>query len=107
MTLSLVIGATVLTAVIAAVLGVWAAIRRGWVDKLVQAVTILGFAIPGFLIAVGLVLLFAINLGLFEPTGYVTFTDDPGGLAGSGDAADHRAGHRRHRRRGRTRSAGR
>src|SRR5690349_8177086 len=62
-TLSLVIGAIVVTALIATVLGVWAAIRHGWVDRLVQVVTILGFAIPGFLIAVGLVLVFAINLG--------------------------------------------
>jgi peptide/nickel transport system permease protein len=78
-TLSLVVGATVLTALIATVLGVWAAVRHGWVDKVVQAVTILGFAIPGFLIAVALVLVFAINLQMFDPTGYVGFTDDPGG----------------------------
>ena len=78
-TLSLVIGATVLTAVLAAVLGVWAAVRHGWVDKLVQLVTILGFAVPGFLIAVGLVLIFAINLQWFDPTGYVALTDDPAG----------------------------
>jgi peptide/nickel transport system permease protein len=82
-TLSLVIGAIVVTAVIAAVLGVWAAIRHGWVDKVVQVVTILGFAIPGFLIAVGLVLLFAINMQLFQPTGYVNFADDPSGWLAS------------------------
>jgi len=78
-TLSLVIGAIVVTALIATVLGVWAAVRHGWVDKVVQAVTILGFAIPGFLIAVGLVLVFAINLQWFDPTGYISFTDDPTG----------------------------
>jgi peptide/nickel transport system permease protein len=49
------------------------------VDRLVQVVTILGFAIPGFLIAVGLVLFFAIKLGWFDPTGYIKFTDDPAG----------------------------
>jgi peptide/nickel transport system permease protein len=76
-TLSLVILATVVTAVVAVLLGLWAAVRHGWVDKLVQAVTILGFAIPGFLIAVGLVLVFAINLGWFAPTGYTELTDDP------------------------------
>jgi len=78
-TLSLVVGAIVVTALIATVLGVWAAVRHGWVDKVVQAVTILGFAIPGFLIAVGLVLVFAINLQWFDPTGYISFTDDPTG----------------------------
>jgi peptide/nickel transport system permease protein len=78
-TLSIVIGATVLTAIVAVLLGVWAAVRRGWVDKLVQGVSILGFAIPGFLIALFLVLVFALKLGWFVPTGYVAFTDSPAG----------------------------
>jgi peptide/nickel transport system permease protein len=78
-TLALVIGATVITAIISVVLGVWAAVRHGWVDKLVQVVTILGFAIPGFLMAIWLVQVFALQLGLFQPTGYVRFTDSPGG----------------------------
>jgi peptide/nickel transport system permease protein len=78
-TLSLVLGATLLTAVIAVALGVWAAVKHGWVDKVVQAVTVLGFAIPGFLIAVGLVILFALNLKLFQPTGYVALSDSPSG----------------------------
>ncbi|MCM6763779.1 ABC transporter permease [Rathayibacter sp. ZW T2_19] len=78
-TLSLVIGATLISAVVAVVLGVWAAVRRGWADKLVQLVSILGFAIPGFLIALGLVTVFAINLRWFKPTGYVNFTDSPSG----------------------------
>ena len=69
-TLSLVIGATVLTAVVSVVLGILAATRRGWADRLVQVVAVLGFAIPGFLVALGLVLVFAINLGWFAPTGY-------------------------------------
>jgi len=76
-TLSLVIGATLLTAIVSVVLGVWAAIRGGWADKFVQGVSILGFAIPGFLIALGLVTLFALNLGWFKPTGYTNFTDSP------------------------------
>jgi peptide/nickel transport system permease protein len=76
-TLSLVIGATLLTALVSVTLGVWAAIRGGWADKLVQGVSILGFAIPGFLIALGLVTLFALNLGWFKPTGYTNFTDSP------------------------------
>jgi peptide/nickel transport system permease protein len=78
-TLSLVIGATLLTAIVAVTLGVWAAIRGGWADKVVQGVSILGFAIPGFLIALGLVTLFALNLKWFKPTGYTPFTDSPVG----------------------------
>ncbi|WP_120338070.1 ABC transporter permease [Cryobacterium soli] len=82
-TLSLVIGAILLIAIISVALGVWAAIRGGWADKVVQAVSILGFAIPGFLIALGLVTLFALNLKWFKPTGYTAFTDSPSGWAAS------------------------
>jgi peptide/nickel transport system permease protein len=78
-TLSLVIGATVLTAIVSVALGVLAATRRGWVDRLSQVVAVLGFAIPGFLVAVGLVLVFAINLGWFKPTGYTQFSESPSG----------------------------
>lgn len=76
-TLSLVIGATLISAVVAVLLGVIAATRRGWVDRVVQFLSVLGFAIPGFLIALGLVTLFAIKVHLFKPTGYVQFGDSP------------------------------
>jgi peptide/nickel transport system permease protein len=78
-TLSLVIGATLISAVLAVVLGVLAARRGGAVDRGVQVVSVLGFAIPNFLIAIGLVTLFAVRLGWFEPTGYTTFADSPSG----------------------------
>ena len=91
-TLSLVIGATVVTAVVSVALGVLAAKRRGWADRVVQVVAVLGFAIPGFLIALGLVLVFAINLGWFEPTGYTQFTESPTGWLSVDHPADHRAG---------------
>ncbi|MFF2053476.1 ABC transporter permease [Leifsonia sp. NPDC058194] len=78
-TLSLVIGATVVSAIIAVVLGVAAARRRGWVDRVVQVISILGFAIPGFLVALGLVIVLAINLHWFKPTGYVPFATSPAG----------------------------
>ena len=73
-TLSLVLGTTILTAVVATALGVWAARKRGAADRLVQVVSVLGFAIPGFLIAIFLVNVFALNLGWFKPTGYVPLT---------------------------------
>lgn len=78
-TLSLVIGATLLVAIASVALGVWAAVRRGWADKFVQFFSVLGFAIPGFLIALGLVTLFALNLKWFKPTGYVALTESPSG----------------------------
>jgi peptide/nickel transport system permease protein len=78
-TLSIVIGATLLSAIVAVILGVWAAVRRGGVDRSVQVLSVLGFAIPGFLIALALVIIFAINLHWFKPTGYIPFTDSPAG----------------------------
>ena len=78
-TLSIVLGATVLSAIVAVILGVWAAVRRGGIDRSVQVLSILGFAIPGFLIALALVLVFAINLHWFKPTGYIPFSESPSG----------------------------
>jgi peptide/nickel transport system permease protein len=82
-TLSLVIGTTILTAVVATALGVWAARKRGAADNLVQGGSVLGFAIPGFLIAIVLVNIFALNLGWFRPTGYVQLPDSFGGWLSS------------------------
>ena len=73
-TLSLVIGAIILTAIFSVILGILAARRGGAVDGTVQFLSILGFAIPGFLIALFLVLIFAINLGWFKATGYIPLT---------------------------------
>jgi len=82
-TLSIVIGATLVSAIISVVLGVLAARRGGWIDGLVQFITVIGFAIPGFLIALYLVLIFAINLGWFKATGYVQFATSPSGWLSS------------------------
>jgi len=74
-TLSLVLGATVLSAVVSILLGVLAARRGGWIDRAVQFLAVLGFAVPGFLAAIALVLVFALQLRLFAPTGFVALTD--------------------------------
>src|SRR5580692_4740402 len=73
-TLTLVFGAVIVSAVLSAVLGVWAALRGGWVDRFIQVFTVLGFAIPGFIIAVFLVRFFALGTHWFKPTGYVPLT---------------------------------
>jgi peptide/nickel transport system permease protein len=81
-TLSIVLGATIVTGIVAVGLGVLAAVRGGWVDRAVQVVSIIGFAIPAFLVALGLVLLFAIELGWFKATGYIPITTSfPGWIA--------------------------
>jgi peptide/nickel transport system permease protein len=74
-TLSIVIGTTIVTAIVSVILGVLAARRGGAADGIVQVISVLGFAVPGFLIALYLVLIFAINLQWFKATGYVPITD--------------------------------
>jgi peptide/nickel transport system permease protein len=78
-TLSLVIGAVALIAVVATTLGLVAATRRGWLDRVAQFIALIGHAIPGFLVALALVLVFALGLGWFQPTGYVPFLTSPAG----------------------------
>ena len=78
-TLELVIGATIVSGLVAVGLGVLAATRRGWIDRFVQLLAVLGFAIPNFLVALGLVTVFALQLKLFKPTGFIDLTTDPAG----------------------------
>lgn len=82
-TLSIVVGATLLAAIVAVVLGVVAARRGGVVDAVTQFVSVVGFAIPGFLIALALVIVFAIQLGWFKATGYVPISTSLGGWVAS------------------------
>lgn len=76
-TISLAVGSVLLTALIGIVLGALAATRRGWLDRTVQVMAVLGQAIPGFLMALFLVIVFAINLDWFPATGYTRFAVSP------------------------------
>lgn len=78
-TLSLVIGSTLVTIVVSIALGIRAATSGGWIDKAVQFLTTLGEAVPNFLMALGLVLVFGIALQWFQPTGYVRASDSIAG----------------------------
>lgn len=77
-TFSIVLIVIVITAVVSVGLGMAAAVRRGWIDRLVQVLAIVGYAIPSFIIAIILVTLFAIQLKLFPATGFTPITQDPG-----------------------------
>lgn len=78
-TLAIVTAATILIAVVSMVLGVLAATRRGWIDNAVQILSVLGFAIPNFILAVLLASVFAIRLGWFKAVGYQALLDSPAG----------------------------
>lgn len=78
-TLSLMVGVTLVTAVLAFGLGVWAGVRRGAVDRFVQVAGVAGYALPGFLVTLVLVLVFAVQLGWFPAIGYIPVAQSPSG----------------------------
>ena len=71
-TLTLVVVTLVLTAVLSVLIGVAAAVYGGWIDRVIQPLSVLGAAIPAFIIAIGLVFAFAIRFRFFPATGYVS-----------------------------------
>ena len=76
-TVTLAIGAILLSTLVAFALGVTAALRRGWLDGALQVLGIVGFAVPGFWLALVLVSTFALKLQLFPATGFVPFATSP------------------------------
>ncbi|MFF0525211.1 ABC transporter permease [Actinomadura nitritigenes] len=78
-TVSLMVGVTLVTAVVSFLLGVWAGVRRGAVDRFVQVLGVAGYALPGFLVTLVLVLVFAVKLDWFPAIGYIPFAESPGG----------------------------
>ncbi|MFJ3804281.1 ABC transporter permease [Streptomyces sp. NPDC090088] len=70
-TLSIVFAGLLLAAVLSVALGTAAALRGGWVDRLVQFAAVLGTAVPSFLIALVLAVTLAVRLGWLPATGYV------------------------------------
>lgn len=81
-TLSLVIASIGLSAVLSAVLGIAAGLRPfSWIDKSVKAGSVVLFALPGFWVAVVLVMTFAVQLKWFPAIGYTPITTSvPGWL---------------------------
>lgn len=82
-TLSLILCTIIFTAIISVVLGVTAALYGGWVDRVLQFISVLGAAVPGFILAIGLVFAFAIAIPYFPATGYIPLTESLQGWAWS------------------------
>ncbi|MFJ2620973.1 ABC transporter permease [Glutamicibacter sp. NPDC087344] len=70
-TLSLTLGATVLTLIAGIMIGVIAASKRGVADRVTQVISFVVSAVPGFLIALFLVYLFGLTLHWLPATGYI------------------------------------
>lgn len=70
-TLSLIISCTVVAAVLGIALGMLTALRGGALGRLVDALSMAGFAVPVFWFGLVLVTLFAVKLGWLPATGYV------------------------------------
>ncbi|MFC5931194.1 ABC transporter permease [Cryobacterium melibiosiphilum] len=82
-TLSIVLVTIVIAAVLATLFGVFAAVRRGWVDRTLQIVSIGASAVPQFVVAIILVTVFAIGLRWLPATGYVPLSDGFSGWSAS------------------------
>jgi peptide/nickel transport system permease protein len=82
-TLALVFLTLLLTAALSVILGVTAAVRGGWMDRVLQFISVLGTAVPAFIIAIALVFTFAIHWRAFPATGYVSPNVSPSGWLAS------------------------
>lgn len=78
-TLSLVIGSTLVAAVLGVVLGVASTRSRGLLARVVDLLAMVGLALPNFFLGLLLVSWFAVSLQLLPATGYIPFTASPGG----------------------------
>ncbi len=76
--LTLIIGGTLVAAVVGLTLGTWAATRGGALGRLVEAAAVLGLAVPNFWLGLVLIELFAVTIRIFPATGFVPFSQDPG-----------------------------
>lgn len=68
-----------LSATLALLLGVLAAVRGGVIDRVVQVLGIIGFGVPAYLIGMFLAVELAINRSLFPATGIVLWSESPAG----------------------------
>ncbi|MEN2739976.1 ABC transporter permease [Microbacterium sp. X-17] len=75
--------ATIFSGAFGIVLGVTAAVRQGWLSRLVNSGSAVMISLPAFWVGILLVYFFSIQLNLLPATGYVSFADDPLGWAKS------------------------
>lgn len=77
-TLELVLLSQLIALGLAIPMAVFGALRPGsWLDRALSGIQLAMLATPGYLVAVALMMVFAVRLDWFEPTGYTHLTDDP------------------------------
>jgi peptide/nickel transport system permease protein len=77
-TLQLVLLSQIIALAVAVPMAIFGALRPGsWLDKLLSGTQLAMLATPGYLVAVGLMAVFAVQLGWFDTTGYTRFTENP------------------------------
>lgn len=77
-TLSLTLGAMVVAIIVGTFVGIVAGMRpNGAMDKIANVGSSVGVAAPNYFIGTILVIVFAMRLDIFPPTGYVGVTDNP------------------------------
>jgi peptide/nickel transport system permease protein len=76
-TMSIVVVALIATTVISVILGVAAATRGGVVDRFAQIGSLVALVLPALLLAIGLVLVFAVQFEWLPATGYTPLHTDP------------------------------
>lgn len=77
-TLSLVLLSTLVVAVVGAGLGLLSAVRGGAIGRFLDAISLVGLALPSYWVAIVLVAVFAVAVRVFPATGYTPIADDPG-----------------------------
>lgn len=77
-TLSLMLGVAVVVAIVGTGLGVLSAVRTGWLGRALDALSVLGLALPSFWVAMVLVAIFAVTLGWLPASGFTSLAASPG-----------------------------
>jgi peptide/nickel transport system permease protein len=76
-TLSLILGAALVSVLLGIGLGLGGALRPGLLGKVIDVFSLAGLAVPGYWLGLVLVTLLAVRVPLFPAIGYVPFGDDP------------------------------
>jgi peptide/nickel transport system permease protein len=77
-TIELGVASLLFSLVLAIPLAVYSATHRNsWVEWLINLSSLIGTAVPGFVLALILIFLFAVVWRFFPPGGYIPLTDDP------------------------------